>query len=1488
MNKLLFFDKDGHNLNFNWDDTTEKFSGKLLFDENSSDTFKTLALYVFEKVDGFDYIKDSYLVPRKFQLFNEFGFNFTGASQSNQQITKIETTNNDTNFYSKWVYGSDFDSKFPIGTEVIFDSPIAEFTTTNTSYTVVSTKRGAILIISGTNNYNFNNSYVLTPSSYIGRTISSVNAIGIYNYRYNNIDLSATWSEPYFYTRIYNKRKLTVYGSDANDGIYTISNQFLNDRDYWEYNLSPTYSGTFSSITGRVEILGDLPLIYVGDLSFNSTDSKITFNSQYNNRYLPKYLKPGVSFKVPNSVSNDIFLTVASIRSFVPEFYQWSLNSNSLYNGEIYRCVLSYTQTSTSSVTPLDNQYWTQSNYINTIQSLQTESLLSSQLYLTSNVLDFTWSRDEANQSSGTVSNDSIFMATFVDKYKLDFKSLNIDLTYSGTNSNISAKLTYPSKYAYVTFYKNIVGTSSVLSTPDTRLQKMLQVSETIKPELNRNISKQPLYDVVFTDIGEFGVLFTINGLTYYISTTFIYDISGAIDLPNTIARTLTNWCLTYYRQLSALGIKISQTSTLVTNDTISFETDYPNVPLDFDVNVGTSGDFYIPYANIIFNRINQNLFIGINGRPYNTFGGPSASIANILNTWIGDNFINLSLIGISATSGSGTYSNYLSIRVKDPGDRYNLTVNPGYTSIPGNPSYLIDYKYSHNVGALIASNEILNTDITDNYSDSNFSTGMLVSMHNSYYPLNNKEYNILYLSNTTMVLSYQGPFWGSGATQTESFFQEVAFSDGFALGTESYLGAATASQFNKENDVNRKYYGKYDENYQQKSYIWFSARDFIRKPRIGMEGDPQSVYKFRWEEDSLEDIFLYDFSGSQLSSTGSYAYLGQKPLSKIYLNKEANKNLDKVYEPEFQQTIFNEIKTNLDYTNSSTDVTFQPEPIQVFMGFNSVTEGVAQKVLKMYEYQNISFGMTSTSTNSMTFTSVKDDEDNDLYGEILLSDTSSDYFTNYFLKEGQFIKVEIKDITNSKNQWVSFNNGKIFKIRSVHTRLLVVDWVNDILTDENSVITDYPLVSNITYTKVSFNVVDKEIGSFNIFGQTEIEDIRYKIELDNIGKNISPNDVYIFKEYDINEQGLDWTYINKKRKEMLMVKNDIYNYVGAYKSIINAINYFGYNDLELYEYYKNIDPSDPNFGKLFKVEIPDIFDNTVEGWHETDYIKENFLDTKYGDTNLFNLTYRITDIDGNNILSYSLDEIITKLQGLKDWLSKNVIPLSHKILDITGRTDIPQTNNIRFDSQPVVRFNIEEKFSPVRVEINEAYLLPIVSDSSVYNVLIEFKVDSEENIPDSYFVKIRTYKTYPEWDPFVIYSQGDIITYYDKIWESFINNNKLNNPRFYEKASDWASTSDYIYGQVVRYNNVYYQLSVATFSATTSTPYNNSNWDNSVTKWVERKMDPVQVITYNKVDLDPVNITVDKNIDPFIVIDVTSYNGYGQSWKDSKNIEIK
>ena len=73
---LVFFNKEGDYLNFLYNQNNERFEGDILFHENSTDTFKTSAVYMLEDVPSFDFEVPGELTTNKFQLFNEFGFHF--------------------------------------------------------------------------------------------------------------------------------------------------------------------------------------------------------------------------------------------------------------------------------------------------------------------------------------------------------------------------------------------------------------------------------------------------------------------------------------------------------------------------------------------------------------------------------------------------------------------------------------------------------------------------------------------------------------------------------------------------------------------------------------------------------------------------------------------------------------------------------------------------------------------------------------------------------------------------------------------------------------------------------------------------------------------------------------------------------------------------------------------------------------------------------------------------------------------------------------------------------------------------------------------------------------------------------------------------------------------------------------------------------------------------------------------------------------------
>jgi hypothetical protein len=270
----------------------------------------------------------------------------------------------------------------------------------------------------------------------------------------------------------------------------------------------------------------------------------------------------------------------------------------------------------------------------------------------------------------------------------------------------------------------------------------------------------------------------------------------------------------------------------------------------------------------------------------------------------------------------------------------------------------------------------------------------------------------------------------------------------------------------------------------------------------------------------------MYDFSGNFLETSGKLAYTGPKPLTTVVLNRKPNRDLTKVSDPGSQQTIFNTIEFDLDYIDDNDDISVIPEPIQLFIGFNSKQEGGLRSILQLFRKEDVDFTITTTSQNldEITFSTDYDPIAKRNYAKISLREDSTSLFTFDVdgdirgLKTGQHLAIFVKDITNTKRQYVSGNNGYLLKIRSVFAREIICDFFKpnvDVLLYEKTVVEDFPKVNQTTYLSCRFVVWNREIGRFNVYGQTEIEDERYRIELNNVGKLVAPEDVYIFKEYD-------------------------------------------------------------------------------------------------------------------------------------------------------------------------------------------------------------------------------------------------------------------------------------------------------------------------------------------------------------------------------------
>lgn len=185
-------------------------------------------------------------------------------------------------------------------------------------------------------------------------------------------------------------------------------------------------------------------------------------------------------------------------------------------------------------------------------------------------------------------------------------------------------------------------------------------------------------------------------------------------------------------------------------------------------------------------------------------------------------------------------------------------------------------------------------------------------------------------------------------------------------------------------------------------------------------------------------------------------------------------------------------------------------------------------------------------------------------------------------------------------------------------------------------------------------------------------EDERLSIALDNLGRTIDPEDELIFRNSDINEEFTDYKNLNEKRKELLLEGDNIWPYIGSYKGLFNILNYFGYSDLKLKEYYLNVDVADENYNKWKQVIIKSPITQEMQ-WD----MNRSVLNKIYKKTNLLGLTYNInhdtgtTDVNGIPIIEdnfqFSNAEVLIKLYALKAYLKTKFLPLNTRIVDITG-----------------------------------------------------------------------------------------------------------------------------------------------------------------------------------------------------------------------------
>lgn len=222
--------------------------------------------------------------------------------------------------------------------------------------------------------------------------------------------------------------------------------------------------------------------------------------------------------------------------------------------------------------------------------------------------------------------------------------------------------------------------------------------------------------------------------------------------------------------------------------------------------------------------------------------------------------------------------------------------------------------------------------------------------------------------------------------------------------------------------------------------------------------------------------------------------------------------------------------------------------------------------------------------------------------------------------------------------------------------------------------------IANEKYDATTYNRTlimyynSKVVAKITFYEETVEEDERLKIWNSNLGYNITPEDEMIFYKSDIKEYKPNYILLNEKRKELMMEGSNIYPYIGSYKAIINAIKFFGYENLNIIEYWRNVNPDDENFGKIYHSSKYSLTNKETLTIGSRNIVLPN---KDYKKINALALVYSINEPTGDvdewelpkvkEKFTYTIEEALIKLFALRKKLNKEFMPGTSRIIDIIG-----------------------------------------------------------------------------------------------------------------------------------------------------------------------------------------------------------------------------
>ena len=573
LNKLLFFNKEGFPYNFNIENSA--ITGKILFDENGSDTFKTLGMYIFEDVSPIDV--SGYFNMKKFEFYNLSGTSFYGKTNTNFSADSIIKVNQNSSFYSKWIYGTNIDKKFPTGTIITTNQA-----TLPDYYVVISTKSNAILIINNINNSIFTNIIATIINPII------INSVNIISTLYDPLISGASFVTD---------KKISIINSTYNDSVVS----FLNSASSYTNVVTTSMLGTTGdTLNIYLTVLSERFKLYQGDISVLGNNLTLINGNNSN-------LNIGDEIIITDTLGNNI--PSLPIMNILNKLTEETITGNTVYfninsslddnNDTVYRYFVSFSSTTSLQVndiiridysgvtglTLLNNSklltilaIYTSGNLTtlevkqpvyNEIMNYNIVKLLNKNQQntytinysITSAVTNcIIYSTNINTTLSQNIVNDyPTTISTLVNKYSNLLNTLGINIFY---NSGLTIESIYETLNPYYSISAITCGVSA-LTLNNTNVNKMLlNVTEQLTKEkhlLSNPICEKFNSKILFdlnSDGSLYGFKITINNDDYYIN----YNISTE--------QTIIDFLSSYGTILYSKGIDatLSGTNILVLN----------------------------------------------------------------------------------------------------------------------------------------------------------------------------------------------------------------------------------------------------------------------------------------------------------------------------------------------------------------------------------------------------------------------------------------------------------------------------------------------------------------------------------------------------------------------------------------------------------------------------------------------------------------------------------------------------------------------------------------------------------------------------------------------------------------------------------------------------------------------------------------------------------------------------------------------------------